>query len=84
MSGSEGGYHLTVYKNIFEARERFWGPRVVTAAGHPLPQLIGDVGRSCGDASCALLFCAQSATKKSINSQRKTPQRAIVAALYQI
>jgi hypothetical protein len=57
MSGSERGYHLTVFENIFAAPEPPLG--VVRSHGSrssPLPQLTGDVGRSCGDASCALLF----------------------------
>ena len=58
MSGSERGYHITVYENIFPPRERFPGARRSHRSRlSPLPQLTGDVGRGCGDASRALLFC---------------------------
>jgi hypothetical protein len=56
--GSRGASSLNRVLKISELRERLRGPCVITAAGLPPAPLTGDVGRGCGDASRALLFCS--------------------------
>jgi hypothetical protein len=50
--------HLTVRKKFSETTERLLGSaRHVNSRLFPPAPLTGDVGRDCGDASRALLFC---------------------------
>src|SRR4030081_3196675 len=51
------GYHLTVFKKYSGGRNDSGQLCVIPAAGYPPCPLTGDVGRGCGDATRALLFC---------------------------
>ena len=55
IGSSWTGDHLTVYEKIHGDGNDPGELCVIPAAGHPPAPLTGDVGRGCGDASCALL-----------------------------